>query len=832
MRKKQDFALDVMSGIDDDIIDKNLKKRFELWFSRGKKPKNNRWMTILASAACFLLAVTIAILLWPNAPVDEKQAPVYLGMTLSNDAPVVSARADDVGTYDRLSLPIGSNALKANPIFLSGNNGNNGNHYGNTKNNNGTTPEITGGPYYAMPGEDIYIYVHISNPDKFEILSFTLNEVKYSSYMFEDGSDLETLILKCNVGDIEGVMQYTIDAIKYVDGEEIKDVKMDGERTIEVMVGRAESFLGFDILLTGFDVNITPIWKEDFEGTKEILSLGVYDGETLIRELAITDRVIKGLPSNSRFVLVATYKNGEEIETARYIFDTRKLSEGLLMSSGYIIGIGTCQDTVLYLDAPIGEEAFLNNKYITEVHFGPNVTSICDHAFAECVGLTEFTVPDSVTSIGKSTFRGCTGLTSISIPDSVTSIDDLAFAGCVGLTEVFIPDTVSQISGRPFVGCSNIKKATIPSNAIPSIPKINLETLVITGGETIHKYALQDCINLKTLVIPASITSIGEGALMADNIVLEGDNTAYTLVDDCLIEISTNKLIWGGENGVISNDVTSIGAYAFAGRENLTNVIIPGGVTSIGDSAFSDCTGLTSVTILGGVISIGDSSFSGCENLESINIPRGVTNIGKRAFCECVALKEITIPNTVTTIGEFAFLDCYGLENITIEENTGFTTSGSDTIFGFSYGRETVNIQTITVPISAWKYFVSIAGLDFQEVNSIDTVILTDTDARYTAPMVSMVLCVKNLVIEEGVTRLTRQTLDICSFDSITIPQSVIQIDTEALYDVSIGSIKYEGTTEQWEAITKADNWITSTWATDNPIPSYVQCTDGTVALR
>ena len=90
--------------------------------------------------------------------------------------------------------------------------------------------------YYATPNEDIYINIHIDNPDNFEILSFTLNGSVYSSYMFEDGSDMQTLILKYNVGMESGIQEYTIDAIKYVDGTEIKDVRMDGDKTVRAAI--------------------------------------------------------------------------------------------------------------------------------------------------------------------------------------------------------------------------------------------------------------------------------------------------------------------------------------------------------------------------------------------------------------------------------------------------------------------------------------------------------------------------------------------------------------------------------------------------------------------
>lgn len=76
--------------------------------------------------------------------------------------------------------------------------------------------------YYATPNQDIYISIHIDNPDSYEILSFTLNGKKYTGYMFEEGSDMETIILKYNVGNTSGIVSYTIDAIKYVDGTPLR----------------------------------------------------------------------------------------------------------------------------------------------------------------------------------------------------------------------------------------------------------------------------------------------------------------------------------------------------------------------------------------------------------------------------------------------------------------------------------------------------------------------------------------------------------------------------------------------------------------------------------
>ncbi len=175
----------------------------------------------------------------------------------------------------------------------------------------GSTKEI----YYATPGEDIYIHIHINNPDNFEILSFTLNGSVYSSYMFEDGSDMETLILKYNVGMESGIKEYTIDAIKYVDGTEIKDVRMDGEKTVRAAI-KAENQItaSLDSVTKGKDSLKLKITLSDNDGLVEfsngIMKVLLYDetGENLIGSQDIAsgenEVLFSGLSSNTDYQYV------------------------------------------------------------------------------------------------------------------------------------------------------------------------------------------------------------------------------------------------------------------------------------------------------------------------------------------------------------------------------------------------------------------------------------------------------------------------------------------------------------------------------------------------
>ena len=460
MFKKEDFTIDVMSKIDDDIVERNLKKRFELWMRRSK-PNKNRWAALIASAACFCIIVTSVFLFWP----DGKQVPVYLGMSVSNDAPTVTPEQRSIAE-EGLHMPTRSFGNTLSLTFLNNTNGKgNGNGNGNSDVKN--IPEISGGPYYALPGEDIYIYVHIDNPDEFEILSFTLNDVKYSSYMFVDGSDLNTLILKYNVGDAEGIQQYTIDAIKYVDGDDIKDVRMDGDKTIEVLVGATDASVSFNTEFIGWDLSISPVWDDSFGGEKKLTSLAVYDGETLIKECDTNATTVSGLPSNKRLILVATYDDNGTSVTLRKVIDTPKLSEGLEISCGVITGIGSCTDTVLYVDMPIGDQAFQvpfgENKYLTAVYCGPGVTSIGDLAFAMCTALETVILPDTLKSIGYLAFDGCTSLENITLPESIENIEEAAFQAS-GLKSIQIPDGISVISEGMFSGCEQLSTVVLPKS--------------------------------------------------------------------------------------------------------------------------------------------------------------------------------------------------------------------------------------------------------------------------------------------------------------------------------------------------------------------------------
>lgn len=119
---------------------------------------------------------------------------------------------------------------------------------------------------------------------------------------------------------------------------------------------------------------------------------------------------------------------------------------------------------------------------------------------------------------------------------------------------------------------------------------------------------------------------------------------------------------------VNGDDITAIGAGAFAGNSGITSVSMPSTVTKVGQEAFADCTNLKSVSMPSTLQSIGIGAFCGCTSLTSVSIPSGVTAIGDDAFADCASLESIAIPSSVTSIGDNAFGGC---GNLTIKCSEG-----------------------------------------------------------------------------------------------------------------------------------------------------------------
>ena len=268
------------------------------------------------------------------------------------------------------------------------------------------------------------------------------------------------------------------------------------------------------------------------------------------------------------------------------------------------------------------------------------VVSIGDYAFAYRKNLSEIAIPSSVTAIGSYAFANCENLKTIEVSESVKSIQSCVFKSCVSLTKatwrtlVSVPDSV-------FEGCSALTDVKLSSVA------------------KIGERAFSGCIGLKKIILPQSLTEIGEyafnkTALASITLPQSIDKVGNGWFSDCKYLETVN----------FDGKIKEIGNSAFIGCISLKNIEIPSSVVNIGNSAFSGCISLKNIEIPSSVVSIGNFAFSGCTSLKNIEIPSSVVSIGNAAFGGCSALSEVLFNEGLKAIGEEAFAACKSLSSV------------------------------------------------------------------------------------------------------------------------------------------------------------------------
>ena len=207
----------------------------------------------------------------------------------------------------------------------------------------------------------------------------------------------------------------------------------------------------------------------------------------------------------------------------------------------------------------IGVCAFKNCESLISVEIPDSVTQILLNSFENCKSLKSAKLSRNITVMSKHLFSGCESLESIEIPESVTEMEVCVFEGCKSLTELRIPATLTNIhcSYSTFAGC-NIKEYIVASDN-PNYKSID-GILFNKSGDTLLRYpsakadkiytvsddvvciyngAFGDCDNLEEVILPVTVTKIGERAFSCcDNlkrmkILLEVKEISYRAFSEC-----------------------------------------------------------------------------------------------------------------------------------------------------------------------------------------------------------------------------------------------------------------------------------------------------------
>ena len=242
---------------------------------------------------------------------------------------------------------------------------------------------------------------------------------------------------------------------------------------------------------------------------------------------------------------------------------------------------------------------------------------------------------------------------SYSVKEGTRIICNGAFYFCRSLSKIVIPSSVTSIGEWAFSNCGSLSTIVIPSSVT-----------------SIGDRAFSSCTSLKYISIPKIVIGLNGNPFADWNGKLQCLSPNFINEDDILFNKDKNKIIsfrnQNIESYVIPSSVTSIGDWAFSGCSSLSKIVIPSSVTSIGNGAFSDCCSLSKIVIPSSVTSLGNRAFEDCSSLSNIVIPSSVTSIGNDAFSKCSSLSKIVIPSSVTSIDYGAFSDCSSLSKIVI----------------------------------------------------------------------------------------------------------------------------------------------------------------------
>lgn len=111
---------------------------------------------------------------------------------------------------------------------------------------------------------------------------------------------------------------------------------------------------------------------------------------------------------------------------------------------------------------------------------------------------------------------------------------------------------------------------------------------------------------------------------------------------------------------VLPSSLTSIGDMAFQYCSGLTECTIPNSVKTIGNNAFYSCNSLKNISIPDEVTTVGSSAFQFCHGIKSVSIGKKVNSIGAQCFLQCDSLKIVYSNNSVPpTLGGYVFRETF-----------------------------------------------------------------------------------------------------------------------------------------------------------------------------
>ena len=240
-----------------------------------------------------------------------------------------------------------------------------------------------------------------------------------------------------------------------------------------------------------------------------------------------------------------------------------------------------------------------NMKLLTEIVLPPSVKSLGQYAFSYCTSLQSINLPVTQKTLPTSFLEGCTSLESIVLPATLTTISTDVFYGCTKLANVSLHEGITTIGQRAFYNCK-LSSVTIPS------------TVTSIGNGAFKGNPLTSVTWL-----PASCTTGTDDS--APFYSTSSQITSFTFGDNVqVVPAYLCKNMSKLDTIVLPATVTSVGQSAFMYCTSLKEMVFPKGVKTVATSVLEGCTKLEKVVIPASVTTINQDAFYGCSGLQAI----------------------------------------------------------------------------------------------------------------------------------------------------------------------------------------------------------------------